>query len=70
MLSFLIILDADFHKALLIRFRSLWTRTSTAIEGNTLTLDEVAFMLDSHLAVSGKSLKELHKVVAIPGLLI
>ena len=47
MFDFLQNLDNDIRDALLIQLRNLWTHTSTAIEGNTLTLGETAFVLIS-----------------------
>ncbi len=44
MFDFLQNLDNDIRDALLIQLRNLWTHTSTAIEGNTLTLGETAFV--------------------------
>lgn len=63
MLDFLKDLDSDLKKALLAQLRNLWTHTSTAIEGNTLTLGETAFVLEEGLTVSGKSLKDHQEVV-------
>jgi len=63
MLSFLDNLDQDFQQALMIQLRDLWTHTSTAIEGNTLTLGETAFVLEEGLTVSGKPLKDHEEVV-------
>jgi len=45
MRDFLKDLDSDLKKALLVQLRNLWTHASTAIEGNTLTLGETAFVL-------------------------
>ncbi len=56
-------LDNDLRKALLTQLRNLWTHTSTAIEGNTLTLGETAFVLSEGLTISGKSLKDHQEVV-------
>ncbi|WP_319575319.1 Fic family protein [uncultured Desulfobacter sp.] len=56
-------LDKDLQKALIIQLRNLWTHTSTAIEGNTLTLGETAFVLEEGLTVSGKPLKDHEEVV-------
>ena len=47
MFDFLKDLDNDIRDALLAQLRNLWTHTSTAIEGNTLTLGETAFVLIS-----------------------
>jgi Fic family protein len=43
--------------------RVLWTHTSTAIEGNSLTLGDTAFILAEGLTISGKSLKDHQEVV-------
>jgi len=63
MFNFLQNLDNDIRDALLIQLRNLWTHTSTAIEGNTLTLGETAFVLEEGLTVSGKPLKDHEEVV-------
>ena len=63
MLNFPHALDNDLRKALLIQLRNLWTHTSTAIEGNTLTLGETAFVLEEGLTISGKPLKDHEEVV-------
>jgi len=63
MFEFLKDLDSDLRKALLIQLRNLWTHTSTAIEGNTLTLGETAFVLEEGLTVAGKPLKDHQEVV-------
>ena len=63
MLTFLNNLDPDLQKALLTQLRNLWTHTSTAIEGNTLTLGETAFVLEQGLTISGKPLKDHEEVV-------
>ncbi len=56
-------LDHDLVKTLMIQLRNLWTHTSTAIEGNTLTLGETAFVLREGLTISGKPLKDHQEVV-------
>ncbi len=63
MFDFLKNLDNDLKNALLIQLRNLWTHTSTAIEGNTLTLGETAFVLEEGLTIAGKSLKDHQEVV-------
>ena len=55
-------LDRDIQKSLMEQLRNLWTHTSTAIEGNTLTLGETAFILSEGLTVSGKSLREHQEI--------
>lgn len=62
-MRFLEDLDNDLRLALLNQLRDLWTHNSTALEGNTLTLGETAFILSEGLTVSGKSLQE-HQEVA------
>jgi Fic family protein len=62
-MNFLRNLDKDLQKALLIQLRNLWTHTSTAIEGNTLTLGETAFVLEEGLTIAGKPLKDHQEVV-------
>ena len=63
MLNFLNGLDEDLRKALIDQLRNLWTHGSTAIEGNTLTLGETAFVLDEGLTVSGKPIKDHQEVL-------
>lgn len=43
--------------------RDLWTHSSTAIEGNTLSLKETSFILNEGLTVSGKTLREHSEVI-------
>ena len=62
-MDFLKNLDTDLQKALMVQLRNLWTHTSTAIEGNTLTLGETAFVLKEGLTISGKPLKDHEEVV-------
>ncbi|MEA2084662.1 MAG: Fic family protein [Thermodesulfobacteriota bacterium] len=63
MFDFMQDLDNDIRDALLAQLRNLWTHTSTAIEGNTLTLGETAFVLEEGLTISGKPLKDHEEVV-------
>ena len=63
MFDFLNDLDKDIRDALLTQLRNLWTHTSTAIEGNTLTLGETAFVLEEGLTISGKPLKDHEEVI-------
>ena len=56
-------LDPDLRQALAAQLRDLWTHTSTALEGNTLTLGETAFVLQEGLTVSGKPLKDHNEVI-------
>lgn len=58
LMKFLDGLADDIKKSLLEQLRVLWTHTSTAIEGNTLTLGETAFVLSEGLTISGKPLKD------------
>ena len=63
MLTFIENLDPDLCKALMIQIRNLWTHSSTAIEGNSLTLGETAFVLEEGLTVAGKPLRDHEEVV-------
>jgi Fic family protein len=56
-------LDQDLQKALRAQLRDLWTHTSTALEGNSLTLGDTAFILAEGLTVAGKPLKDHYEVV-------
>ncbi len=55
-------LDQDIKNILLAQIRNLWTHNSTAIEGNSLTLGETAFILEEGLTVQGKPLKDHNEV--------
>ena len=57
-MKFLEGLSDDLRKNLLEQLKVLWTHTSTALEGNTLSLGETAFVLSEGLTISGKSLKD------------
>ena len=56
-------LDRDIQDSLLKQLRDLWTHTSTAMEGNALTLGETKFILDEGLTVSGKPVKDHQEVI-------
>jgi len=56
-------LDRDIRQSLMNQVRELWTHTSTALEGNTLTLGETKFVIEEGLTVSGKSLKDHQEVM-------
>lgn len=58
MKTFLDGLDRDIQENLTQQLWVLWTHTSTAIEGNQLSLDETDFVIREGLTVSGKSLKD------------
>ena len=53
----------DLHQSLLSQIRELWTHTSTALEGNTLTLGETKFVIEEGLTVSGKPLQDHQEVM-------
>ena len=61
-LGFLRGLDEDLRHSLLSAIRDVWTHTSTALEGNTLTLGDTHFLLEEGLTVSGKPLKDHEEV--------
>ena len=56
-------LDNDLKVSVLGQLRDLWTHSSTAIEGNTLTLAETHFVLTEELAVKGKPVKDHNEVI-------
>jgi len=62
-MKFLENLDDDLKRSLLAQLRNFWTHSSTAIEGNTLTLEETAFVIEEGFTVSGKPLKDHEEVV-------
>ena len=55
-------LDTDLRVGLLGQIRDLWTHTSTALEGNTLSLGDTHFILEQGLTVSGKPIKDHQEV--------
>jgi Fic family protein len=56
-------LAPDLRANLLVQIRNLWTHTSTALEGNTLSLGETDFILSEGLTIAGKPLKDHREVV-------
>ena len=44
-------------------FELTFTHNSTAIEGNTLTLMETKVVLEDGVAIGGKELREIYKVI-------
>lgn len=56
-------LDASIRTLLLAQIRNLWTHTSTALEGNSLTLGDTAFLLEEGLTVAGKPLQDHQEVI-------
>ncbi len=56
-------LDRDIRQSLLNQIRDLWTHTSTALEGNTLTLGETKFVIEEGLTVAGKPVKDHQEVM-------
>ncbi len=63
MMSFLDNLDDDIKRGLTQRLRVEWTHHSTAIEGNSLTEGETAFVIGEGLTIAGKPLKDHQEVV-------
>ncbi len=61
-MNFLSGLDEDIKSILLAQIRNLWTHTSTALEGNSLTLGETAFVLEEGLTIGGKPLRDHQEV--------
>ena len=62
-LVFLRGLDSDLKRELLAQVRDLWTHTSTALEGNTLTLGDTHFVLQEGLTISGKPIQDHAEVL-------
>ena len=61
--TFLAGLDNELRTALLGQIRDLWTHTSTALEGNTLSLGDTHFILEEGLTISGKPIKDHQEVI-------
>ena len=61
-LGFLQGLDTDLRASLIKQIRDLWTHTSTALEGNTLSLGDTHFILEQGLTISGKPIKDHQEV--------
>lgn len=62
-LSFLGGLPESLKIEVMAQLRDLWTHSSTALEGNSLTLGETSFLLSEGLTISGKPLKDHQEVV-------
>lgn len=62
-LKFLHGLTDQQKKIVLSQLRDLWTHTSTAVEGNTLTLGDTHFVLEDGLTISGKPIKDHQEVI-------
>ena len=56
-------LDEDLAQATLKQIRDLWSHTSTAMEGNSLSLGDTHFLLEEGLTVSGKPIKDQQEVL-------
>lgn len=62
-LTFLNEFDPDLQQTLLNQIRDSWTHTSTALEGNQLSLDDTRFVIEEGLTVAGKSIKDHQEVI-------
>lgn len=56
-------LDRDLQQSLLAQIRDLWTHSSTALEGNSLSLGETKFIIEEGLTISGKPIKDHQEVI-------
>jgi len=56
-------LDKDIRENLVRGLRENWTYHSTGIEGNSLTLEETAYVLSEGLTVDGKPIKDHNEVI-------
>jgi len=54
--------DESKRPIILKQLRDLWTHTSTALEGNTITLGDTHFILEEGLTISGKPLREHQEI--------
>lgn len=61
--KFLAYKSPEKQQQILKQLRDLWTHTSTAIEGNTLTLGDTHFLLEEGLTISGKPIKEHQEII-------
>lgn len=61
--AFLSALSEERQLSLLKQLRDLWTHSSTALEGNTLTLGDTHFILEEGLTISGKPIKDHQEVL-------
>ena len=55
-------LDDDLRLGLSEHLVALWTHSSTALEGNTISLGDTLFLLREGLTISGKSLREHQEI--------
>lgn len=62
-MNFLNDLDPDIRNTLIVQLRNLWTHTTTALEGNSLTLGETAFVIGEGLTIKGKPVKDHQEVI-------
>ena len=62
-MGFLRGLDSDLKGELLAQIRDLWTHTSTALEGNKLSLGDTHFVLQEGLTISGKPIQDHQEVI-------
>lgn len=61
--AFLKKLSEEKQLNILKQLRDLWTHSSTALEGNTLTLGDTHFVLEEGLTISGKPIKDHQQII-------
>jgi len=62
-LKFLEGLNPTRQQELLTRLKVEWTYTSNALEGNTISLGDTQFIIESGLTIKGKSIQEHNEIV-------
>ena len=65
--AFLSGVEESRQTAIIKQLRDLWTHSSTALEGNTLTLGDTHFVLEEGITISGKPLKDHQEVMGHAG---
>ena len=62
--KFLLGLDRDLQQGVLKQLKVLWTYSSNALEGNTLSLGDTKFIIEEGITIGGKTIKEHDEVMS------